>query len=205
MTIIQSNFLTVDGARVHYLAAGPSNGQAVVLLHGASFTAETWRQIGTLEALAESGYLAVAVDLPGFGESEPLASAPDSWLSKLLDALNVSKPVVVSPSMSGRYSLPLVTEEPARLGGFVAVAPVSILDFRDRLQQVICTVLAVWGEHDRLIPQAQADLLVTSVAKGRKVVIPGGSHAPYMSDPATWHRELLGFLDEVGSTAPAGL
>jgi abhydrolase domain-containing protein 14 len=64
MTINQSNFLTVDGAKVHYLKAGPINGRAVVLLHGASFTAETWRQIGTLEVLAEAGCLAVAVDLP---------------------------------------------------------------------------------------------------------------------------------------------
>jgi len=197
MPTIQSNFLTVDGAKVHYLAIGPGNGRPVVLLHGASFTAETWRQIGTLEVLAEAGYLAIAVDLPGYGKSEPLLGAPETWLGKLLDALNVNKPVVVSPSMSGRYSLPLCTGEPARLGGLVAVAPVSIMAYQNQLHQITCPVLAVWGENDRLIPQAQADLLVKSVAKGRKVVIAGGSHAPYMSDPSAWHRELLEFLGEV--------
>ena len=201
MPAIQYKFLTVQGAKVHCLSAGPTTGQAVVLLHWASFTAETWRQIGTMQALAEAGYLAVAVDLPGFGKSKAMTGLQATWLGKLLDALNVAKPVVVSPSMSGRYSLPLVTNEPDRLGGFVAVAPVSITDYRDRLQQITCSVLAVWGEHDRLIPQDQADLLVKSVAKSRKVVIPGGSHAPYMSDPVAWHRELLGFLGEASSTA----
>ena len=58
-------------------------------------------------------------------------------------------------------------------------------------------MLAVWGEHGTIVPQEQADLLVGSVENGRKVVIPGGSHAPYMSDPAAFHAALLEFLSEL--------
>jgi abhydrolase domain-containing protein 14 len=206
----QSRWIEVKGSRVHYLIEGPEQGSPVVLLHGSSFHAETWKQIGTMRALAGAGYLAHAVDLPGFGRSSvrwmsPRTwlgtlrawASPRSWLVALLARLRLSRPVIVSPSMSGWFALPLVTCEPDRVAGLVAIAPVGIRRYKDRLGRITAPVLAVWGEHDDVIPQERADLLVNSVERGRKVIIPGGSHAPYMSAPAAFHAELLCFLREV--------
>jgi pimeloyl-ACP methyl ester carboxylesterase len=191
-----SQWVNVEGRPVHYLLAGEEQGPLVVLLHGASFNAETWKQTGTLTALTKAGYKVCAVDLPGFGKSPAGGGRPERFLVAFLDALGLERPVIVAPSMSGQYALPFVTTSPERVLAFVAVAPVAIEHYQQQLGQITAPVLAVWGENDRLIPLAHADALVGAAKDGRKVIIRGGSHAPYMSDPAAFNAELLKFLAE---------
>jgi abhydrolase domain-containing protein 14 len=194
---VESLWTEVAGSRVHYLATGPAGGRPVVFLHGASFHARTWSKIGTLEQVACAGYRAYAIDLPGFGESPAAQVDRCGWLAELLEQLDISKPVIVSPSMSGRFSLPLLTSKPDRLAGFVAVAPVTITQYQERLANITVPVLAIWGEMDNVVPHAQQDLLVQSAPNARKVVIAGAGHAPYMQDAATFNAELLKFLKEL--------
>lgn len=51
------------------------------------------------------------------------------FLEKLITALDLRTPVIVSPSMSGSYSLPFLFVDPAnvskRSAGFIPIAPVQ--------------------------------------------------------------------------------
>jgi len=163
-------------------------------LHGASFSSATWQEIGTLEALASAGYHTFALDLPGFGQSEAGSMPPEKWMSELFDQLNVKLPILLAASMSGGYALPFITSQPGRIAGFVAVAPVGISAHREHLHLITVPVLAVWGEHDNIIPIGDGELLVKSVKQGQLIVIPNGTHAPYMSEPKLFNQKLLQFV-----------
>ncbi len=192
--VVQARTITLAGARVHCLEAGPLSGRAVLLLHGASFRAATWEELGTLQLLAGSGCRAVAVDLPGYGESEESTLAPEEFLLALLVALELERPLLVSPSMSGAFSLPVVARHPERLSGCVAVAPVAIERHLDELRGSPLPALLVWGEHDSIVPEEQADLLAATMAAARKVVLAGAGHACYMQAPERFHELLLQFV-----------
>lgn len=94
---VTSKSIVVLSQNVHYLESGAPCARSVLLMHGASFKAETWRQIGTLDVLAKEGYRAVAVDLPGFGDSTGSLERMDAkqrklWIGELLTASKSSGP-----------------------------------------------------------------------------------------------------------------
>ena len=69
------------------------------------------------------------------GKSSPLGSVTsDSVLAPLIEKLGLDRPIIVSPSMSGGYSLPyIIGREPekglSKCRGFVPVAPVATGNF----------------------------------------------------------------------------
>jgi len=192
---IQDGQVEVAGARMHLLEAGPNDGPPVLLLHGAAFSAQTWRELGTLQLLAGKGYHVVAVDLPGRGDSAASALDPEAFGPALLDALGLARPVVVSPSMSGAYSLPLAARSRERLAGLVAVAPVAIERYLDELRGSDLPVLILWGELDTVVPLAEADRLAAALPHSRKVVLAGARHPCYLDAPERFHAELTAFLE----------
>ena len=62
--------IQVDGEAVEFLEAGPKGAAKTVLFcHGAAFSMTTWQHVGVLDALAERGMRAIALNLPGYGAS----------------------------------------------------------------------------------------------------------------------------------------
>jgi pimeloyl-ACP methyl ester carboxylesterase len=85
------------------MPASSASRPAVVFVHGIGGSAAIWeRQIPSFEA---AGFLAVALDLPGYGAREPVQSMDFEMLAAdveaQLDARGLSKPVLVGHSMGG--------------------------------------------------------------------------------------------------------
>jgi abhydrolase domain-containing protein 14 len=202
---MQVETLSVDigGAPLHGLATGPADGPAILLLHGAAFSSETWHKLGTLKRLAEEGFRAVAIDLPGFGRSKAVRAEREAFLAALLPRLKLTRPVVLFASMSGRFAFPLIVEHPDLLSGFVAIAPVGIEASAPRLAATTLPALVVWGERDTVIPVSQADRLAAALPRSRKLVLEGARHPCYLDRPEEFHAALVAFLKDVARTQPS--
>ncbi|XP_051483390.1 protein ABHD14A isoform X2 [Apus apus] len=185
--------------------AGPRRPD-VLFLHGQAFTSKTWEALGTLALLAGEGYRAVAIDLPGYGDSPPAemvatAQGRVALLDHVLQELDMQTPVLVSPSMSGRFSLPFLLTRKDQLAGFVPVAPVGTKDYTaEQYRQVQTPTLILYGEHDtRLGLQALQSL--RHLPRHHVAVVPDAGHACYLDKPQDFHRALLGFLYQLKRSA----
>lgn len=112
--------LQVRGRRVHVVTQG-DQGPPIVLLHGLPTHAGLWRRVQP--ALAHRSRT-VAVDLPGFGTSEPidrphdLAALADA-LDGTLAALAIERPVLVALDLGLLVALQWSARHPRRMRGIV--------------------------------------------------------------------------------------
>lgn len=188
--------LTVQGADVHHVVAGPEDGPPVLLLHGGRFHSGTWVELGTVDALATAGFHVVAVDLPGFGKTPPGEADDGTFLTDLVPALGLHRPVVLAASMSGRFAFPWLVGRPGEAAGFVACAPVEIPTWAPRLPPELPALL-VWGSEDQGFPPSLAEHLSARLTDTRMLLLEGAGHPSYLDAPDAFHEALLAFCAKV--------
>uniref|UniRef100_A0A8B9M5G8 Protein ABHD14A n=1 Tax=Accipiter nisus TaxID=211598 RepID=A0A8B9M5G8_9AVES len=174
-----------------------SAGPDVLFLHGQAFTSKTWEALGTLALLAGEGYRAVAIDLPGRTMMVATAQGRVAFLDRVLQELGMWRPVLISPSMSGRFALPFLLAQGDRLAGFVPIAPVGTKDYAaEQYRRVQTPTLILYGDRDASLgPQALQSL--RHLPRHHVAVLPDAGHACYLDKPEDFHRALLGFLRQL--------
>jgi pimeloyl-ACP methyl ester carboxylesterase len=94
---------------------------------------------------------------------------------------------------------PIVAEQIRGSGkpGFVpALDALTSYPIRDRLPEIACPTLIVWGTNDLLIPARDADEFERLIPNARKVVWAKTGHVAMIERPAAFNRLLAAFLDE---------
>jgi abhydrolase domain-containing protein 14 len=190
-------FVEFEGHPIHNVIAGPETGRTVLLLHGANFNGETWQKLGTLELLADKGYRVMALDLPGFGKSPKREIDLTTFLTRLLPKLELAKPVVVAPSMSGAVTFPVIEQHPELLAGFIGIAPAGTAVYTERLNNSPVPALIVWGDRDEVFSVSQARPLAAVFARSSVVILEGARHPCYLDEPARFHEAVLEFLADL--------
>jgi pimeloyl-ACP methyl ester carboxylesterase len=144
-------------------------------------------------------------------------SAYSGWLASRSDAL-ARRPGarrMIFGIVAHRPDLlpgPLVAEQVRGSGkpGFVpALDALTDYPIRDRLGEIACPTLIVWGSGDKLVPARDADEFARLIPNSRKVVWPETGHVAMLERPAAFNALLEAFLTEepgerVGASDAAG-
>jgi pimeloyl-ACP methyl ester carboxylesterase len=119
--------IEIDGARINYAEIG--TGPAIVFVHGLGGCWQNWLE--NMPRMAELGYRAIALDLPGFGSS-PMPPWPISipGYGKLLgdfrEALGLGACTLVGNSMGGFIAAEVAVGEPEWVDRLVLVSSAGI-------------------------------------------------------------------------------
>jgi pimeloyl-ACP methyl ester carboxylesterase len=167
----------------------PERVERLVLVSAAGLSIEYLRNeralavLGTLEnrLAAYSGWLA--------SRSDALARRPGA--RRLIFGIVAHRP--------DRLPGPLVAEQVRGSGkpGFLpALDALTDYPIRDRLGEIACPTLIVWGSEDRLVPARDADEFARLIPNSRKVVWPETGHVAMLERPAAFNALIEAFLAE---------
>ena len=122
--------LGVSGLHTRVIEAGAGE-RAVLFVHGLGARADRWRR--NLEVFAESGYRAIAIDLPGHGFASKRHdfdySVPGfaAFVREVLAALELRSAALVGTSLGGHVSAYLACQSPANVRALVLVGALGLV------------------------------------------------------------------------------
>lgn len=141
--MIEELGLEANGLHFRCLAAGPADGDPVLLLHGFPEGAESWTP--QLEALGGAGYRAVAPDLRGYGGTDAPPNESDYAIELLIadvkalfPALGWSSAHVVGHDWGSLVGWPFVAQNPEMVRTWTSLSvghPVALAEARHDADQ----------------------------------------------------------------------
>jgi pimeloyl-ACP methyl ester carboxylesterase len=142
--------------------------------------------------------------MPALRRLERIVGGTAAWLASRSDAVTrrprlrdaTFKMVAAHPD---RLPAALVAEQLRGAGkpGFMqALQAVTEYDVRERLPQIACPTLVVWGDRDIIISVRDADVFVELIPNARKVIYTDTGHVSMLERPQAFNELLKDFLSE---------
>jgi pimeloyl-ACP methyl ester carboxylesterase len=161
MTVIRRGYVDTSNGQMHYRTAG--SGPAVLLLHQAGRTSAIYDRVA--ECLAPE-FQTIAIDLPGFGESDPLpppCTVEDvtDVVVEMLDGLGIDKAHLSGHHTGAVVAGDLAVRHPDRVLSFAPSGyPLYSLPGEPRQvpgQAALKPIVAIGGHSVPVAPQLHSD------------------------------------------------
>lgn len=186
---MSTDFLNIAGQPIAYTTS-PGDGLPALLIHGNSSSSRTFQP--QLESELGRTHRLVAIDLPGFGASQPIAD-PEGGLGiqgygrlvvKVVAALGLDEVVLIRRS-DGR----------ARAAIAGSIRPGGYKDEVQVTANLRVPLAVLHGAQEQLVNGAYFDAVpMPTLWRGAVHVIPGAGHAPHWETPDAFNALLANFL-----------
>jgi pimeloyl-ACP methyl ester carboxylesterase len=142
--------------------------------------------------------------LPAMRRAERVLMASGAWAASKSEA-------VARRARLREAALGVVVHHPDRLPAELAAEQIrgagkpgfvqgleAVIDYeiRERLGEIACPTLIVWGDHDRLITVRDADVFAELIPRSRKVIFEDTGHMAMLERPERFNPLLAEFLAE---------
>jgi pimeloyl-ACP methyl ester carboxylesterase len=177
--------------------AFPQRVERLVLISAAGISTYRHRDVERLEPYLRRVAPMVAV-YTGW------TAARSDWVARRPGLRNLALGLVTRhPS---RLPAPLAAEQLRGAGkpGFMEALRANIdYPIKERLPEIACPTLIVWGDEDKIIPVGDAGVFEELISNSRKVIFEGTGHMAMLERPATFNELLNQFVEEEpNSNAP---
>jgi haloalkane dehalogenase len=119
-----SNYIDINGLKMHYIDEGSVSGRTVLLLHGVPTWSYIYRKI--IPLVADAGFRVVAPDLIGFGKSDKPHRKTDhsykshiDWMLLFIRGLKLNDIIVFGHDWGSLIGLRIAAEHPALFSGII--------------------------------------------------------------------------------------
>lgn len=174
-----------------------AKGTPIVLLHGYSFTSDSWRRTSVTELLRENAVPFLALDMPYGAKSEcqPRTRNIDINVGLVKEAIqsvfSSALPVLVGASLGGH----IVLQYAARfhVKGLLLLAPVRVLE--EKLEEAYgrfqFPVHIIVGSKDRVASLEELQVLRGRLPNAKLTIYEGEGHSAYLGRPDKFKQDLL--------------
>lgn len=119
------------------------------------------------------------------------------WIARRAGLRNISLGFVTRHP--GRLPAPLAAEQIRGVGkpGFMQALRANIdYPIRERLPEIACPTLIVWGDQDKVIPVSDASVFEELIGNSRKVIFEDTGHVAMLERPEAFNELLARFMEE---------
>ena len=198
--MIEDIWIETDETRVYGRCAGEPESPLILGIHGWSQRngAHTWEPL--LKPLAEAGYFAVSVDMPGWGRSKALhddditAEEAQAVVWGILEDLGHETAVLMGKSWGGRIAYQCAIDHPERVSHLVLSAPALQSREIESTQALKPAVLMTWAIDDEVIPISYGRAMQKALPVVEFVSYPTGGHSAAMNNADDFAPKIINFL-----------